>query len=270
MPNSLKDSMNTQVVARNSSTINSLKLDTERTPCDSHDDHLTVELIKARSLSELINLKFPRTPIMTPPNEPETINSWELMAGLEGSTPPVRYSFSFHTNNKCDDGAMHHDRRVILYFTSIRGVRKTYEDCCLVRSIVKGYGVRVDERDVSMHRGFRDELCQILGVAQVRLPSLFANGKYLGGAEEVKQMHEGGKLELALRRREEVVDEKGGSGGETTCAACGAVRFVLCERCSGSCKLYVDDGEEQEEMESGFQRCPECNENGIVRCPICC
>ncbi|CAL1356329.1 unnamed protein product [Linum trigynum] len=35
--------------------------------------------------------------------------------------------------------------RVILYFTSLRGVRKTYEDNCYLRVILKGVGVRVDE-----------------------------------------------------------------------------------------------------------------------------
>jgi glutaredoxin domain-containing cysteine-rich protein 1 len=56
------------------------------------------------------------------------------------------------------------------------------------------------------------------------------------------------------------------------------VRFVLCEVCSGSCKVYVDDEDEPEEegdecggdSGAGFRRCTECNENGIVRCPVCC
>ena len=60
------------------------------------------------------------------------------------------------------------------------------------------------------------------------------------------------------------------------CEACGDVRFVLCETCSGSCKVYVyDEGGQDEDDASddgggGFRRCPDCNENGIVRCPSCC
>jgi glutaredoxin domain-containing cysteine-rich protein 1 len=35
-------------------------------------------------------------------------------------------------------------RKVVLYLTSLRGIRKTYEDCWSARSILQGYGVRVD------------------------------------------------------------------------------------------------------------------------------
>ncbi|XP_020103950.1 nodulin-related protein 1 [Ananas comosus] len=30
------------------------------------------------------------------------------------------------------------------------------------------------------------------------------------------------------------------------------------------------EGEEEEAINGVFRRCPECNENGIVRCPVCC
>lgn len=63
----------------------------------------------------------------------------------------------------CEGNIDYNNNKVVVYFTSLRGVRKTFEDCCLVRMILQGYGVRLDERDLSMHRGFRDELQQILG-----------------------------------------------------------------------------------------------------------
>jgi glutaredoxin len=170
-------------------------------------------------------------------------------------------------------------RRAVLYFTSLRGVRATYESCCLARAVLKGYGVRVDERDVSMHRAFRDELTGLLLNSRgakccappALLPCLFVDGELVGGAEELKRLHEVGELAARLA----------GCEGEpgTTCEACGDVRFVLCEACSGSCKVYVDDdddlpeGEEDDFSDGGgarFRRCPECNENGIVRCPGCC
>lgn len=52
--------------------------------------------------------------------------------------------------------------KVILYLTSLRGVRKTYENCCHVRMILKGLCVKIDERDVSMHAGFKEELKELL------------------------------------------------------------------------------------------------------------
>ncbi|CAL9747883.1 unnamed protein product [Musa acuminata subsp. burmannicoides] len=167
--------------------------------------------------------------------------------------------------------------KVVLYFTSLRGVRKTYEDCFLVRMILKGYGLRVDERDVSMDRGFRNELNEMLGADRVAvlLPSVFANGRYAGGVEEVRRIHEDGELSKAFSDCEAA--SEGGRGGP--CDDCGDIRFVICGKCSGSCKVYVEeeeDEEEEEEMEEwedvggGFRRCMECNENGIVRCPACC
>ncbi|GJN08943.1 hypothetical protein PR202_ga26904 [Eleusine coracana subsp. coracana] len=246
----------------------------------------------------------PRTPTMTPPNEPEAIDAWALMAGLEDHHSPLlspfgRHSFSFPV---VPPPAAPHDlaaasakvtplpmmptttsppaaavRRAVLYFTSLRGVRSTYEDCCLARAILKGYGVRVDERDVSMHRGFRDELDALLvgpgrkcWARPVVLPSLFVDGELVGHAEEVKRLHEAGELAARL---------DGCEGEPGACQACGDVRFVLCEVCSGSCKVYVDDEEYLEEEEGDdvssdgggrFRRCTECNENGIVRCPVCC
>lgn len=39
---------------------------------------------------------------------------------------------------------------IIVYLTSLRVIRKTFEDCRLVLSILRGLGVSIDERDLSM------------------------------------------------------------------------------------------------------------------------
>ncbi|CAD6266064.1 unnamed protein product [Miscanthus lutarioriparius] len=52
---------------------------------------------------------------------------------------------------------------VVLYLTSLRSVRRTFEDCRAVRAILRCYRVRLDERDVSMHAAFRSELRDLLG-----------------------------------------------------------------------------------------------------------
>lgn len=155
------------------------------------------------------------------------------------------------------------EERVVIYFTSLRGVRKTYEDCCDVRLIFRGYGVRVDERDVSMHQGFRDELYEISGAETHSfggLPSVFVKGRYVGGAEDVRQLHESGELGKLVRGCEKL---EGCGGGGVACEGCGDVRFVPCDRCFGSCKIFDED-------DGVFLRCPDCNENGIILCPVCC
>ncbi|XP_021762262.1 uncharacterized protein At3g28850-like [Chenopodium quinoa] len=165
--------------------------------------------------------------------------------------------------------------RVILYFTSLRGVRGTYENCCYVRLILKGLGVRVDERDVSMHSGFKEELKELLGEGfKGGLPKVFIGERYIGGIDEIRKMHEDGKLKKIVAHCERLEDD--GGNLVDVCEACGDIRFVPCKTCSGSCKIYYeheeddDDDEEYEEDDYGFQRCPDCNENGLIRCPICC
>ena len=79
-------------------------------------------------------------------------------------------------------------------------MRKTFVDCCAVRSILRSYGVRLDERDVSMHAVFKAELAELLGpgFAGAALPRVFVDGQYLGGAEDVHFLHEAGELGRAL------------------------------------------------------------------------
>ncbi|KAK9090697.1 hypothetical protein Sjap_023874 [Stephania japonica] len=251
----------------------------------------------------------PRTPNRTPPGEPETINAWELMEGLEDNSPirrnsdadqrfskaleqlsprsasllrspesekiasPITNRLPLVENMKWKEGIAtgvikkvpNCDNKVVIYYTSLRGVRKTYEDCCKARVILEGLGIRVDERDVSMHYKFREELKELLGSGYIDgLPKVFAKGRYIGGACEIKQMNEEGELQKLLEGCEKDNDDK-------MCEVCGDVRFVPCDKCSGSCKIYYEDENGEGRGEKGaFGRCPYCNENGILRCPACC
>ncbi|CAN7056930.1 hypothetical protein IGI04_014370 [Brassica rapa subsp. trilocularis] len=148
--------------------------------------------------------------------------------------------------------------KIVLYFTTLRGIRKTYEDCCCVRTILKGFQVTVDERDISMDSKYRKELQSTLGDAEkpVCLPQVFIGDTHIGGVEEVMKLNDSGELAEML---------KGFSVCEClgTCKSCGDARFVPCSNCDGSTKVF----EEEDEM---FKRCSKCNENGLVRCLECC
>ena len=151
---------------------------------------------------------------------------------------------------RCPPGG---DDRVVLYLTSLRGIRKTFEDCHSLRMILQSFPVWVDERDVSMHAEFRQELKDLVG-GPVIVPRVFVKGRYIGGSEEVRRLHEDGKLAELLNDLPVVHFRK-------PCDGCGGVRFVPCPDCSGSCKIITDANE--------VARCPDCNENGLIRCPVC-
>ncbi|KAH0914659.1 hypothetical protein HID58_029105 [Brassica napus] len=86
--------------------------------------------------------------------------------------------------------------KVVLYFTSLRGIRKTYEDCC----------------------------CEIVQIAlgeekPVCLPQVLITGVHVGGMEEIKKLNDGGKLGEMLKGLP--VCESVGA-----CGCCGDPRFV--------------------------------------------
>ncbi|KAG6494266.1 uncharacterized protein At3g28850-like [Zingiber officinale] len=254
-----------------------------------------------------------RTPISTPQNEPEVIDAWEIMAGLENASPlnlrrTTDVSDEKGPNEKSSSGSGGGDwsaagivearvkefqrkidakrsaaaaaaaaeanrkrsppdsaGKVVLYFTSLRGVRRTFEDSWAARMILKGYDVRVDERDLSLHTAYKAELLGALGPG-CGLPRVFSNGEYVGGVEELRHLHEAGKLRKVLEACQRA------AGCSAACEGCGDVRFVPCGTCSGSRKVYCDAALQATEVAAelgGFRMCPACNENGLVRCPLC-
>ncbi|XP_037438373.1 uncharacterized protein At5g39865-like [Triticum dicoccoides] len=165
---------------------------------------------------------------------------------------------------RCPPGG---ERAVVLYTTSLRGVRKTFEDCATVRRLLDGLRVAFLERDVSMHAPYRDELRALLppppgdGASMPLPPRLFVDGRYVGGADEVVALHERSRLRAMLRRAARR------RAGDAACAVCGGAWFVVCGGCSGRHWLY-DDGSAAAVAASRVP-CPGCNENGLVPCPLC-
>lgn len=143
---------------------------------------------------------------------------------------------------------------VVIYTTSLGGVRRTFEGCNRLRSILEYHRVVFDERDVSLHSGFLHELRELLGDS-AHVPRVFVKGRYIGGEEEVVGLNETGRLGRILNWARV---ERG--AGRLGCEGCGGARFVPCWDCGGSCKVVVE-GEKQ--------RCSSCNENGLVECPAC-
>lgn len=171
--------------------------------------------------------------------------SWALESDKNKDDPLGNFE------EKCPPGGAN---AVVLYTTTLRGIRKTFEDCNNVRDALESYGICISERDVSMHLEFRNELRKLMGGKLVTVPRVFIKGRYIGGADEVLRIHEEGKMSDLIAGIP--------TGMAGICDGCAGVRFVPCLDCSGSCKLVTGD--------NLFVRCPECNENGLIQCPICC
>ncbi|GMN31494.1 hypothetical protein TIFTF001_003293 [Ficus carica] len=152
---------------------------------------------------------------------------------------------------KCPPGGA---EAVVVYTTSLRGVRQTYEDCNKVKSILDLQRVVYDERDVSLHGEFLSEVKELLG-EEGGVPRVFVKGRFIGGAKEVADLDDAGRLGRILTH---AGVERG--IGRQACGGCGGARFVPCLECGGSCRVMVNGDKE---------RCPKCNENGLVLCPAC-
>lgn len=155
-----------------------------------------------------------------------------------------------YSEKKCPPGG---ENAVVIYTTTLRGIRKTFEDCNAVRSIIESHLIHVSERDISMHSGFKEELRGLMGTKEVKVPLVFVKGRLIGGADEVVKLEEEGKLGVLF---------DGIPTAVAGCEGCAGFRFVMCMECSGSCKVL---NEEQKKT----VRCSECNENGLIQCPVC-
>lgn len=114
--------------------------------------------------------------------------------------------------------------------------------------------MNLDERDVSMDVAYKNELQELFGEENVSLPQVFIKGKHIGGAELVLNLLEVGELTRMIKGLP--------FRSLKPCDVCDDMRFIACVNCGGSRKVY------DEEKEQTY-RCPVCNENGLMRCPLC-
>lgn len=161
---------------------------------------------------------------------------------------------------KCPPGGQD---SVVLYTTGLRGIRKTFEDCASIRFLLQSFRVLYTERDVSMHSEFKEELWRVLG-EKVVPPKLFIKGRYIGGADVVLVLHEQGKLRCLF---DGIPFDRFDHG---PCEGCVGDRFLVCFRCNGSRKIVSADEDDGDNVMVTMIQCPDCNENGLIVCPMCC
>ncbi|KAK3043514.1 hypothetical protein RJ639_002093 [Escallonia herrerae] len=222
--------------------------------CDSSRIDLGVVSSRRRSLGPLFD------PELVASFEKELSEEEEQIKKMVSATPISRKSrnsksseaFLAFFDKKCPPGGQN---AVVIYTTTLRGIRKTFEDCNTVRSIIESHGVQVFERDVSMDSGFKEELRGLVEAKEVKVPLVFVKGRLIGGADQIVKLDEEGTLGILFDGI-----PRAAAGG---CVGCAGVRFVMCMDCNGSCKVLDEDGRKT-------VKCGECNENGLIQCPICC
>ncbi|WOK96141.1 hypothetical protein Cni_G04848 [Canna indica] len=94
------------------------------------------------------------------------------------------------------------EKWIVLYFTSLHILRRTFEDCSTIRAILDGFRIVVDERDVFMDAKFLMELKGILGGRRqcIALSQVFIGGWHVDGAEEILWLHDAGDLKRYVER----------------------------------------------------------------------
>ncbi|CAE5959073.1 unnamed protein product [Arabidopsis arenosa] len=293
-------SLSHHFVKLTSTTYGLLNLDSSPSPPPPPSSSAATSVITPMTPPERFTINGKEAAMMVK-SEPttEVINFWELMSGLDGDTcrfspipvkcdvfsgglnkensdpnlknprnsndyevlKPLDPKLAEESEKLCDGG----ENRVVIYTTSLRGVRRTFEACNAVRAAIESFGVVICERDVSMDRGFREELSNLMAVERtgestaVLPPRVFVKGKYIGGSEEVMRLVEEGLLGELLKGIPRKKDRCGGG-----CDGCGGLAFLPCSGCNGSCKVVEGWG-----SDAIVVKCVECNENGLVRCPIC-
>ncbi|KAB2632493.1 hypothetical protein D8674_028740 [Pyrus ussuriensis x Pyrus communis] len=165
----------------------------------------------------------PKPFVFLDPKTPDRENSNLNRAILKSS-----YESVFRVNNKKDTLDQFEkifppgrENKVVVY-TTLRGVRRTFEECNAVRAEIEGLRVMIVKHDVSMDSGFREKLSDLMkgkGKEATVPPWVFVNRRYIGGSEEVLKILEEGLLGEILVR---CPKKKAGS----VCEGCGKARLL--------------------------------------------
>ncbi|KAG7224807.1 hypothetical protein INR49_013520 [Caranx melampygus] len=151
--------------------------------------------------------------------------------------------------------------RIVIYTTSFRVVRTTFERCELVRKIFQNHRVKFVEKNIALNSEYGKELeerCKRVEEPP-SLPVVFIDGHYLGGAEKILNMNESGELQDLLTKIERVQHPQ-------TCQTCGGFAFIPCPTCHGS-KMSVFRNCFTDSFKA--LKCTSCNENGLQACVSC-
>lgn len=88
--------------------------------------------------------------------------------------------FFIFTINEMFSWKENEEGKIIVYTTSMGGIRSTVEECAYIRKLFDNLGLKVDERDIFMHKDYQCQLDKRLGIQNASVPYVFINGNPLG------------------------------------------------------------------------------------------
>nr|BAJ96042.1 predicted protein [Hordeum vulgare subsp. vulgare] len=136
---------------------------------------------------------------------------------------------------------------VVLYTASASASRRrgrTSADLYALRALLRGYGLTMEERDVSTSKAHRSELKSLLAArgCAFSLPQLLVGGGLVGGPDDVRELHHTGGLRPLL-------DAAPRPCRAFVCQACKRVGSEPCSKCSEARNKMLDHGVTEEEEE---------------------
>ncbi|KAI4974156.1 hypothetical protein ZWY2020_047436 [Hordeum vulgare] len=132
---------------------------------------------------------------------------------------------------------------VVLYTASRRRGR-TSADLYALRALLRGYGLTMEERDVSTSKAHRSELKSLLAArgCAFSLPQLLVGGRPVGGPDDVRKLHHTGGLRPLL-------DGAPRPCRAFVCQACKRVGSEPCPECSEARNKMLDHGVMEQQQE---------------------
>ncbi|XP_044961709.1 disease resistance protein RGA5-like [Hordeum vulgare subsp. vulgare] len=136
---------------------------------------------------------------------------------------------------------------VVLYTASASASRRrgqTSADLYALRALLRGYGLTMDERDVSTSKAHRSELKSLLAArgCAFSLPQLLVGGRPVGGPDHVRKLHQTGGLRHLL-------DAAPRPCRAFVCQACKRVGSEPCSKCSEARNKMLDHGVMEQQQE---------------------
>ncbi|KAH7297017.1 hypothetical protein KP509_26G049400 [Ceratopteris richardii] len=164
--------------------------------------------------------------------------------------------------------------KVVLYSSSSKvDSACAYEECNVARAIIVSIvgDAAIEERIISEHPEYEQELKKGLNTENVQIPTVYANGRYIAGLDDLMHLYKKGILTTFLSNINPYREAK----THEPCI-CRGGKFIICPACKGKrqrkfsrprARMHEQDGHHAEDVQ--VSTCRHCSGTGLIKCPNC-